>query len=81
MRRDGEARLARDEQQYRARVAALFGDLLPVDAVWSNASLQAFCLACRAFAPAPVIEMGLSPETTCAHCGAAVGAVEARKVG
>lgn len=67
--------------RWQRRVTALIGDLLPVDALWSNATLQAFCLDCMVSAPPPLIEMGLPPDTVCSCCGQQVGAVAARKVG
>ena len=43
-------------------------DRLFADAVWSNGTMEPFCLACRAEAT-KAVEMMLPTETICAHCG------------
>lgn len=76
-----DEREAEQARRWQARMTPLLDGLLQVDAIWSNANLQAYCMACRASAPSPAFEIGLPPETRCAHCGETVGSVAARKVG
>jgi hypothetical protein len=70
-RREIADRKAESDARRFERQRHLIGDVL-TNVVWSNARGAAFCLACRAFAPAPTIDLALDlaseTVTTCCQC-------------